>query len=419
MKITPFSFIHCADLHLDSPFECIQSVAPNTASVLRDATFRSFENVIDLAIQKRVDFLIVAGDVYDGADQSLYAKLRFYQALRRATESGVQCFVAHGNHDPWEAEREIPDGVYRFGSEEVEWGIAKREDEELAYVYGISYPSREVNENLATRFSREDDAQFGIGVLHCNVGGAPGHDNYAPCILDDLIACGMDYWALGHIHTRNVLRESEPCVIYSGNTQGRSVRELGERGCYLVDVDKTGHVETEFVATDVVRWFEEEVSITDLETPEILMDTLQERCEKVRLHADGRAAMLRIYLTGRGDLHTALGYQGVADIVTLLQGNEQDTRDFVWVESVQDQTRRAIDIPQRRQAEDFVGEFLKAAEELRTMQDAASEIRELLSKPREHSVIAEQLEQLKDEDLLAILDDAEAMGLDWLLKGEE
>ena len=100
MRITPFSFIHCADVHLDSPFECIQSVDPNTASALRDATFRSFENIVDLAIREHVDFLIVAGDVYDGADRSLRAQWRFYQALRRATERGIQCFVAHGNHDP-------------------------------------------------------------------------------------------------------------------------------------------------------------------------------------------------------------------------------------------------------------------------------------------------------------------------------
>ena len=171
MKITPFSFIHCADLHLDSPFECIQAVDPDIASVLQDATFKSFENIIDLAIQKRVDFLIVSGDVYDGADQSLYAKLRFYQTLRRATDKGIQCFVAHGNHDPWEAERDIPNGVWRFGSDKVERKIVKPDDEELAYVYGISYPSREVNENLALRFSREEDAPFAIGVLHCNVGG--------------------------------------------------------------------------------------------------------------------------------------------------------------------------------------------------------------------------------------------------------
>jgi len=143
-----------------------------------------------------MDFLIVAGDVYDGADRSLRAQWRFYQSLRRAADSGIQCFVAHGNHDPlsgWEAELKIPDGVHRFGGEKVEQIVAKRDDEELAYIYGISYPSREINENLATRFSREDDVQFGIGVLHCNVGGTSEHDNYAPCILDDR----MEHWSGG------------------------------------------------------------------------------------------------------------------------------------------------------------------------------------------------------------------------------
>jgi len=79
-----FSFIHCADLHLDSPFEGLQQVAPALARLLRDPTFQAFDQVINLALEHRVDFIIVAGDVYDGADRSLRAQLRFRDALARA-----------------------------------------------------------------------------------------------------------------------------------------------------------------------------------------------------------------------------------------------------------------------------------------------------------------------------------------------
>lgn len=419
MKTIPFSFVHCADLHLDSPFEGVHAVAPNIAEVLRNATFQAFGNVIDLAIQEHVDFLIIAGDVYDGADRSLRAQWRFYQALGRAADSGIQCFVTHGNHDPlsgWEAEISVPERVHRFGGD-VDRIVAKRGDEELAYVYGISYPSRDINENLARRFSPEGSAPFAIGVLHCNVGGTPDHDNYAPCTIDDLVACGIDYWALGHIHAGRILREREPCIIYPGSTQGRSVRELGERGCYLVKVDETGHIKTQFVPTDVVRWFIEDVDISDLATLGDLVTALTYMRDEVRHRADGRSAVLRFRLTGRGEVHRDLRNQE-SEIVSVLREGELEKSEPVWVESIENHTRPAVDLPQRRQVEDFVGEFLRAAEELRSKPDTVSIIRRLLKGPTEHSIIADQLDSLEDDQLLSILDDAETLGLDLLLEGK-
>jgi len=422
MKNALFSFIHCADLHLDSPFEGLHAVSPTIANVLRDATFRSFENVIDIAIREKVDFLIIAGDVYDGADRSLRAQWRFHQALRHAVESGLQCFVAHGNHDPlsgWEAGLILPDGVHRFDGNNVECAFARRNGETLAHIHGISYPSREIRENLALRFpTKEKNAPFSIGLLHCNVGGYSEHDNYAPCNLDDLLKCDMDYWALGHVHTRQVLNEIEPYIIYPGNTQGRSVREIGERGCYFVKVDDTGTATAEFVPTDVVRWFIEEVSISDIDTIDALTNSLVGIKDEVRSQANGRNAVLRLYLNGRGELHKKLR-QPEFDIIQMLRDGEEERRPFVWVESVQINTRPAVDIQSRRQVEDFIGEFLKSAESLRSFADVESAMRDLLNNPSEHSIITNELDALTREELLSILDDAEAMGLDWLLEGED
>jgi DNA repair exonuclease SbcCD nuclease subunit len=422
MKNALFSFIHCADLHLDSPFEGLHAVSPTIANVLRDATFRSFENVIDIAIREKVDFLIIAGDVYDGADRSLRAQWRFHQALRHAVESGLQCFVAHGNHDPlsgWEAGLILPDGVHRFDGNNVECAFARRNGETLAHIHGISYPSREIRENLALRFpTKEKNAPFSIGLLHCNVGGYSEHDNYAPCNLDDLLKCDMDYWALGHVHTRQVLNEIEPYIIYPGNTQGRSVREIGERGCYFVKVDDTGTATAEFVPTDVVRWFIEEVSISGVDSVDVLIETLLGKKEEVRSKVGSCNSILRLHLIGRGDLHKNLR-RSETEIISVLREGEEERRQFVWVESVQFNTRPAVDIQNRLQIEDFVGEFLKASESLRSDTDVESAMHKLLIDPNDHSIIADQLESLTREDLLSILEDAEMVGLDWLLKEEE
>ena len=107
-----FSFIHTADLHLDSPFSGLRQVDGEIASLLKDATFRAFDNVVELALKNEVDFLLVAGDVYDAADRSLRAQLKFADGLKKLANGGIRSFVCHGNHDPldgWIASLQWPE----------------------------------------------------------------------------------------------------------------------------------------------------------------------------------------------------------------------------------------------------------------------------------------------------------------------
>jgi len=420
----PFSFVHCADLHLDSPFEGIQAAAPDIAAVLRDATFQAFDRIIDLAVREAVDFIIVAGDVHDGENRSLRAQLRFRDALRQAGEAGIRCFIAHGNHDPlsgWEARLTMPAPVVRFGGREVESFPVDRDGAVLAQVYGISYPVREVTANLATQFRRAPGSPFAIGVLHCNAGGDPNHDNYAPCRVDDLAAANLDYWALGHIHTRRLIREAGPCILYPGNPQGRNWREMGPRGCYLVRVDAARRITPTFVATDVVRWFIRELDIGGIATWDALLDELARVRDEVRAADDGRGALLRLQLSGRGELHRELArhIELERDLAEPLREGEPERADFVWVESVRNRTRPPLDLAQRRGVQDFVGDFLGAAQRLREGEDPGAGLRQVLTRRLEHRVIAAALEHLTDEDLLAILGDAEVLGVDQLLPEDD
>ncbi len=416
---TLFSFIHCADLHLDSPFEGFQAVAPEIARVLWDATFQAYNRVIELAVAHRVDFIIVAGDVYDGADRSLRAQLRFRDGLLRAREAGIRVLVAHGNHDPlsgWEAGLTLPDNVHRFGGGQVDCVSFQRGGEVLARIYGISYPVREVAENLTPRFPRPDPGPFAIGVLHCNVGADPAYDNYAPCTLADLTAAGMDYWALGHVHSRRVVREERPWVVYPGNTQGRSVREGGARGCYEVRVDAAGRAHLEFWPTDAVRWFQEEVAIGGLDTLDGLIEELARRKEEVRGQAEGRGAVWRLTLTGRGELHGELRRRNLEqDLAASLREHEGEREDFVWVESLSDSSRPALDVEERSRVPDFVGDFLRAAKGLRQAEDPGEAVRQILAARKEYRSAAVELERWSDDELLRLVEDAETLGLDLLL----
>ena len=232
--MSDFRFIHCSDLHLDAPFSGLATSRPSLRKTLREATFQSFNNIVNLALKEKVDALIIAGDVYDSADKSLRAQLNFRNGLKRLADAGIPSFVAHGNHDPlnaWAASLEWPKTVTLFPGKRIEAVPVKRDGQTLATIFGTSYSQRNVSENLALKFSRNNYQGFAVGVLHTNVGENPNHANYAPCKMDDLIRSGMDYWALGHIHSRQILRDTAPGIVYCGNSQARSFKEEGPKGC--------------------------------------------------------------------------------------------------------------------------------------------------------------------------------------------
>ncbi len=362
----PFRFVHAADLHIDSPFTGLLEVAPEIAERLQDATFQAFRNLIDLCIREKVAFLVIAGDVYDGADRSVRAQLRFRDGLARLQENGIPSFIAHGNHDPldgWASSIEMPGSATIFGSE-PSWADARdRDGTLLARVQGVSYPTRVMEENLALRFAAPPpDGVFSIGVLHCNVGGNVAHDNYAPCSVDDLATVGIDYWALGHVHARQILSEQAPAIVYPGNLQGRHVNEPGPRGAVVVDVDVAGRIETRFVPLDVVRWQILEIDIQGLDGIDNLLGAVGGHVEAARAEADGRDLVCRVRLTGRGSLHEDLAHGDTLDhVLEEAQAQAALGPSLTWVERIEDATRPDLDIDGMAERDDFAGGVLRRA----------------------------------------------------------
>lgn len=422
MGITPFKFIHCADLHLDSPFESIHECSPEIAESLRNATFDSFQNIIDLALEENVDFIIISGDIYDSGNRNIRTQYRFNQLLKHLADSDIQCFLAHGNHDPlssWENSIKLPDNVYRFGYDSIGISTAKRNNEVLANVYGISYRQRDVKANLASQFPQKNDNDpFSIGVLHCNVGGITEHDNYAPCTIDDLVKCGMDYWALGHVHNKMVLKADYPYIVYPGNSQGRNIRETGEKGCYLVQIDENKNIEASFIPIDKIRWFIKEINISNIDNIQDLIDELIKEKESIRSASDERDSIIRFRLNGRTSLNREIRDKE-AEIIQILREDENDRKQFAWVESIVLNTRSYIDISSRKQVDDFIGEFLKMADSIKTSGNFKTDMLKILTSVPEYSVISKQLSSLTEDDLFSILEDAESLGLDWLMVEED
>ena len=436
-SIEPFRFLHTGDLHLDSPFQGIRSTAPApVVDVLRSATVRAWQNVVRLAVDERVDFVVIAGDVFEFASRSLLAQTRFRDGVAGLARAGIPSFVVHGNHDPlteraWSPSLEFPELCHRFGTR-LSSAPVLRDGREIARVYGQSFGRPAVTENLAAAFRRDPDVPFAIGLLHANVGDRPGHGNYAPCSVDDLRAAGMDYWALGHIHRGGVVIDREPLAVYCGNPQGRDPGETGPRGAWLVEVDAAARPVARFVPCDVVRWEHVEVDVAGAGDDEELARRALEACGAAEAAADGRSLVVRLHLTGRSRLHGHLARPGYLDDRRALL-NEELPLDapFTWVESIVDRTRPEIDIAARRAAQDFVGDFLRLTDAARraghstdpeTYDRWRDALREAVAPPfetvrgRRHLAAARP-----DDDALVgeLLDEAEALGLDLLVAAEE
>ena len=399
-------FVHAADLHLDSPFSGIRREASEQiADALHKATFDAYDNIIKLCVDEQVDALLVAGDIYDGADRSLRAQLRFADGLKKLEDAGIRSFICHGNHDPldgWEAGLDLPRGCVRFGPD-LEGKPVFPHEPERAMVYGISYPKRVVSENLSLRFTGTK-SEFSIGLLHANVGNNTEHDSYAPCTIDDLVRTDIDYWALGHVHTRQILRERDPVVVYPGNTQGRHSNEPGSRGVYLVEVDKSGIPRWEFREVDAVRWETFSVDIGALGEVQDLINAISNEAESVLKSSGGRPVIVRIELTGRGRLHRTLVREGTDGILEQINKSYGSPRSWIWCDSISLNTASPIDREEVARQDDFAGYLARLVTDIRTnpaeLEKLKSSLQELYLKPiaspflREHMPSGDKLQEL-------------------------
>lgn len=438
MSFLPLRFLHTGDLHLDSPLEGLSAEAPTEVlPVLRNATTDAWRNVVRLAVDERVDFVLVAGDVFEIASPTLLGQARFRDGLAQLAGAGIRSFVVHGNHDPmdgrsWAPSLAFPSAVHRFGTDGVEAVPFLRDGREIARIHGRSYPRPAVTENYAAGFRADPDAPFSIGLLHANVGNRPDHDNYAPCSIDDLRASGMDYWALGHIHQPGRVI-ADPPTFYCGIPQGRDPGELGARGCYLVEVDASRRVTARFVATDVVRWHPIDVPIAHVPDDEALHRACREAVAAAIDTADGRSLVIRLRLSGRGALHANVRRPGyVDDLRQLLNEERSAVPPFAWVESIRDGTRPDVDLGTRRDAPDFIGDFLRTAasarrsgrttdpdEHERWTAALRSAVAPVFDESQRGRRLLRDVRPTDDALIGELLDEAEALGIDLLLAAEE
>lgn len=357
----PFRFIQCGDLHLGAPFGYLKTLGRQADEAVRYATYRAFEGVVQLALDEQVDALLITGDVYNSDDHNLEAQVRFARECERLQEAHIPVFMVQGNHDPaesWQAHVSLPANVHIFSADEPERRSLIVQGREVAGIYGMSISRKNSDVDLASQIKVRADDVFSIALIHGTVGSQPNHVTTAPCSMDTLLRSPINYWAFGHIHKRQVLHEV-PYVVYAGNTQGLHGKEVGPKGCYLVTVGGNGRVLLDFRETGAIRFAKSHIDITGLRTSAELEEMIRHKKEMLR---KGKKPVLQeIVLTGSGPLHRAAANESTRQMWMEAARDEEAHRiHFILPYRIIDETWPEIDLAERRQLHDMVGDYLAA-----------------------------------------------------------
>ena len=336
-------FLHAADLHLDSPMEGLERYEGAPVDLIRGATRRALENLVELALREQVDFVLIAGDLYDGDWRDFNTGMFFIRQMNRLHDAGIPFYVIAGNHDAASnMTRKLrlplnPDGLSVMLSSE--FAETRRIDELGVAVHGRSFAVPAETKNLVPDYPIAVGQWFNIGLLHTSLNGSEDHDAYAPCTTADLRSKGYDYWALGHIHKRSLLPAEGvpfglPVALYSGNIQGRHLRETGPRGCFLVSVDSHHRVAVEFRPLDVFRWELCVVSCAGLLSADEILQRTREELHTILASRDGRTMGIRVILEGATEGHQELVSHRTRIVAEIRSIATIESDGMAWIEQV-------------------------------------------------------------------------------------
>ena len=456
------TFIHAADLHLDSPFQNTSGFNSIWIDRLKESTWDALGKLISIAISEKVDFVILAGDIFDQESYSVKTQLRFVKELRKLADKEIHTYIVHGNHDFVKNNvlalssieklvSTIGAYVHIFSAEKIQAYSFYKNGKEVAKLYGRSYWQRHVYENLASEYVKDIEAKRleelpqgsqhdpqhnslhnskNIAVLHGLIGSNVHHSAYAPASLEELKSSRFGYWALGHVHQRRIINTRRPVIAYPGNTQGRHVGELGERGCYLVSWDEED-IKMEFRSLEAVRWEEYCIDLANLEeaSSQSIAQLLTELEQQLQaFHSTlAKPVIVKLVLTGNTQLYYELRDQNILDYI-----KDELSSINVYICEIINNTLPVVDIEKLRQQQTLLGQFLSIIHKARFDENLKAELVEqlkpLLNSQRFRNVPSSKQALLSDggwealiqaDNMQEILDEVERLGIDIFLSGAE
>lgn len=373
-------FLHASDIHLGFPLGALADSAQLNADARTELIAlmqKSFENLISLAVEEQVLFVVLAGDIYDNLDRQEALQGLFRRGLEILNEAGIPVFMVHGNHDPltknlkWR--RPLPPNVHTFQPDEPhEYTVGSGPDGDIR-VAGVSFGASAVPQNLASRFSSlpAEHSRWRVAVLHTSLGGNSAHETYAPCSVDDLRAAPVGYWALGHIHLRNDNNPLGPSRwwAYPGNLQGRSFKpsECHPKGALLVEITRDGFGQPEFRELDTVRFLNVSVPLDEAESVDDSISLVADAITHAKAANSGVRLVVRVELTGRTSLASEISRKiNMSDngfLANLLDSYSEDFVDTV-VAVIVSSVRPKHDLKLLRQGDSLIATALARLDSL-------------------------------------------------------
>lgn len=408
-----FTFIHAADIHLDSPLHGLQRYEGAPVDAIRQATRQALQRLIDLALARRVNFVVIAGDLYDGDWRDYNTGLFFIAQTQRLREAGIPLYLIAGNHDAQNVMTRsltLPDNTTLLTTHRPQTVFL---DDLGVAIHGQSFPTRAVFDDLSIGYPTGVRGLFNIGVLHTSATGSDGHEPYAPCTLDGLRSRQYQYWALGHVHQRAELCQ-DPWVTFSGNIQGRHIRETGSKGCWLVTVDDRQQATLEFEPLDVLRWERQEVSAAEITHEDDLWPAVAQTLSQIEAAAGGLPLAVRVVLTGKTPLHDWLHSRRDYVVNQIRSTGLQTGGGRLWIEKVSLHTQPPRRATETRVSDDGPWEELAAViTELRAnpveFQSISKEVLELCQRIPDIDPAVLGLDANPSEQRTDLLDEVEAL----------
>ena len=374
-------FIHAADVHIDSPLRGLEKYEGAPVDEIRKATRRALEKLVELALEREVDFVLIAGDLYDGDWKDHQTGLFFVSQMRRLREAEIPVIMISGNHDAankMTKSLRLPENVELLPHTRPQTAQTPKLQDLGVAVHGQSFAKAAVYDNLALDYPEKQSGLFNIGLLHTSLTGANGHEPYAPCVIDDLRQKQYDYWALGHGHNREI-KCDDPSIVFCGNIQGRHIRETGAKGCYLVSVEDHKEPELEFQSLDVLRWEQCEVPVTDAQRTDDVLEVFSTHLSALTRSHAGMPLAVRVVLTGRCLVHEQL-VRDPNSWTNQIRATASDVAGGnVWVEKVKFQTSSARVADNAEPADGPIGDLLNFISELRDSEPLLVELSEELA----------------------------------------
>lgn len=298
--------IHTADVHLDSPLQTLALRDPDLREKVQCASRDAFTRIVEQAIEHKVAAVLIAGDLFDGAARSAKTAAFLLAELARLNQLGIRVFYIKGNHDalnPLTGETTLPENVHVFDGK----GGKEQLDGTDVWIHGVSFSEKKAEKSLLGKFSTPVSEAINIGMLHTSLNGSAAHDVYAPCSVQELIDTGFDYWALGHIHKRQVHCEA-PWIVMPGIPQGRDIGELGAKSATLITLDD-GKMTIEEFPTSRVEFTILELDVTTLQDAMALQGVAKDALQKLIRSLQSDDGVVRVRLHG----HSAYRWQWLRD----------------------------------------------------------------------------------------------------------